>query len=188
MEKSRIIIVEGPQGSGKSTITNLLRETMTSVNLIRMSGVKDKGMTGKEKSFFVHRTTFEMINKLSKCDINFILDRSFLSEVLYCDLGFKPYDSRGWQEYFKGIMNNLKENYDLEFVLLKPHKDELKERLKRDKGEYQKFNVESSLNQSNKYLELFQDSFFENFSVNIIEVKGKKPVEIVQEIIDYKKL
>ena len=42
MERSKVIIVEGPQGAGKTTLTNRLRELITSTNLIRMSGVKDK--------------------------------------------------------------------------------------------------------------------------------------------------
>ncbi len=63
MEKSRIIIVEGAQGAGKSTTTNLLRERLTSVNLIRMSGVRDKEITGKEKSFLVHLSTLQMIDR-----------------------------------------------------------------------------------------------------------------------------
>lgn len=185
MEKSRIIIIEGAQGAGKSTTTNLLREKMTSVNLIRMSGVKDKGPTGKEKSFMVHKTTLEMIDKLYNCDINFVLDRSFLSEVLYCELGFKPYTSEGWKDYFKPIMKSLTEKYRLEFVLLKPDKEELKERLNRNKGEYQSFTVESSILQTNKYIELFNDEFFDNIPVNIVEVKGKTPDIIVKEIMNF---
>lgn len=185
MEKSRIIIVEGAQGAGKSTTTNLLREKMTSVNLIRMSGVRDKGLEGKKKSFKVHRTTLEMIDKLYDCDINFVLDRSFISEVLYCELGFKPYKSDGWQEYFKPIFDSLLEKYRLEFVLLKPNKEELKERLNRNKGEYQSFNVESSIMQTEKYIELFNDSFFINIPVNVVEVKGKKPEEITKEIMNF---
>lgn len=184
MEKSRIIIVEGAQGAGKSTTTNLLRETLTSVNLVRMSGVRDKGVTGKEKSFLVHLSTLEMMDKLDECEINFVLDRSFLSEVLYCDLGFKPYTSEGWQEYFGPVLNSLNKKYKLEYVLLKPDKDELEERLgKRSKGEYQPFKVESSLKQTAKYIELLEDKFFEDIDVRIIEVKGKSPVEVVEEII-----
>lgn len=187
MEKSRIIIVEGAQGAGKSTTTNLLREKMTSVNLIRMSGVRDKGVTGKDKSFLVHLSTLEMMEKLAECDINFVLDRSFLSEVLYCNLGFKPYGSEGWKEYFGPVMKKLTEKFQVEFVLLKPDKGELSERLsKRVKGEYQPFKVESSIEQTEKYIELFADEFFDNIPVNIVEVKGKTPVEVVEEIISYK--
>jgi adenylate kinase family enzyme len=185
MEKSRIIIIEGAQGAGKSTTTNLLREKMTSVNLIRMSGVKDKSITGKSKSFRVHKTTLEMIEKLYDCDINFVLDRSFLSEVLYCELGFKPYTSEGWEDYFKTVMKSLTKKYRLEFVLLKPDKEELKERLNRNKGEYQSFTVESSILQTNKYIELFNHEFFYNIPVNIIEVKGKSPDKIVKEIMNF---
>ena len=47
MERSKVIIVEGPQGAGKTTLTNMLRELITSTNLIRMSGVKDKTETDK---------------------------------------------------------------------------------------------------------------------------------------------
>ncbi len=184
MEKSRIIIVEGAQGAGKSTTTNLLRERLTSVNLIRMSGVRDKGITGKEKSFLVHLSTLQMMDKLDKCEINFVLDRSFLSEVLYCDLGFKPYTSQGWQEYFGPVIKSLNEKYKLEYVLLKPDKGELEERLaKRTKGEYQPFKVDSSLSQTEKYIELLTEGFFDKVDVRIIEVKGKNPEEIVEEII-----
>ena len=55
MERSKVIIVEGPQGAGKTTLTNRLRELIISTNLIRMSGVKDKTEAGKEKSITVHK-------------------------------------------------------------------------------------------------------------------------------------
>ena len=40
--KNRLIIVEGPQGTGKTNLTNFLRENIPSSNLYRLSGQKDK--------------------------------------------------------------------------------------------------------------------------------------------------
>ena len=45
----KIIIVEGPQGVGKTTFTNLLREQMKATDLYRLSGIKDKTETGRAK-------------------------------------------------------------------------------------------------------------------------------------------
>ena len=47
--KDTIIIVEGPQGTGKTTVTNYLREEMSATDLYRLSGIKDRTITGKEK-------------------------------------------------------------------------------------------------------------------------------------------
>ena len=43
--KDVIIIVEGPQGVGKTTFTNYLREHMAATDLYRLSGIKDRGET-----------------------------------------------------------------------------------------------------------------------------------------------
>ena len=50
MSKSKIIIVEGAQGAGKTTITDYLRNTVKHTNLYRLSGVSDSSITGLEKS------------------------------------------------------------------------------------------------------------------------------------------
>ena len=50
MEKNRMIIVEGPQGTGKTTLTNYLHDNIPGSNLYRLSGQKDKTLTGKKKS------------------------------------------------------------------------------------------------------------------------------------------
>ena len=50
MKKDTIIIVEGPQGAGKTTFTNYLREKMGATDLYRLTGIKDKtGHRGVEK-------------------------------------------------------------------------------------------------------------------------------------------
>ena len=47
MKNDVIIIVEGPQGVGKTTFTDYLREHMAATNLLRLSGIKDRTETGK---------------------------------------------------------------------------------------------------------------------------------------------
>jgi len=52
MEKKRgnIIIIEGPQGVGKSTMANFLRENLASSNLYRLTGINDKSESGYHKN------------------------------------------------------------------------------------------------------------------------------------------
>ena len=47
LKKRNIIIIEGPQGVGKSTLANFLRDNLPSTNLYRLSGINDKTKTGK---------------------------------------------------------------------------------------------------------------------------------------------
>ena len=49
MKKEKIIIVEGPQGAGKTTITDYLRNTLPYTNLYRLSGISDSTKAGLEK-------------------------------------------------------------------------------------------------------------------------------------------
>ena len=50
MANSKIIVVEGAQGAGKTTITDYIRNTLKHTNLYRLSGVSDSTITGLEKS------------------------------------------------------------------------------------------------------------------------------------------
>ena len=47
--KDIMIIVEGPQGAGKTTFTNYLREKIPATDLYRLTGIKDKTETGYPK-------------------------------------------------------------------------------------------------------------------------------------------
>ena len=50
MANSKIIVVEGPQGAGKTTITDFLRLILPYSNLYRMSGTADSTVAGKKKA------------------------------------------------------------------------------------------------------------------------------------------
>ena len=47
MANSKIIIVEGAQGAGKTTITDFLRHAVKYTNLYRLTGTSDSTKEGK---------------------------------------------------------------------------------------------------------------------------------------------
>ena len=88
--KDTIIIVEGPQGTGKTTVTNYLREKMSATDLYRLSGIKDKTETGKEKIKIKYEKLLDYIENCK--DINMIFDRNFFSNEVYARLGYQKYN------------------------------------------------------------------------------------------------
>ncbi len=185
MEKSLVIIVEGPQGAGKTTLTNKLREEMTSTNLIRMSGVKDKTLTGKEKSIMVHKQQLHAMNMTHHCDINYVLDRSFLSEFLYANLGYKPYSysEEELEKDFDVILKQLNACFKVIFIFLEPSDQIIESRLKRDKAEYQKFSLENSINQKRFFKEIKKMDMLKNSE--ILTFTDETTEQIASEILKY---
>lgn len=188
MEKSLVIIVEGPQGAGKTTLTNRLREEMTSTNLIRMSGVKDKTITGKEKSITVHKQQLNAMNMTHHCDMNYVLDRSFLTEFLYANLGYKPYSysEEELEKDFDTTLKQLNACFKVIFVFLEPNDSNLEKRLRRDKAEYQTFSLENSINQKEFYKEIRKMDMLKNSEIRVFSDETTE--EIVSEILAYQEV
>lgn len=63
MANSKIIVVEGPQGAGKTTITDFLRHTVSYSNLYRLCGTSDSTITGKKKAEEMYVDLLEYIEK-----------------------------------------------------------------------------------------------------------------------------
>lgn len=155
MPKNTLIIVEGPQGAGKTTFTNYLRENLASADLHRLTGIKDKTKTGLEK--VTKRFQREMDYIKSGCwpeDPIMVYDRNFFTDEVYSRLGYKEYS---FSNQYKNFLNQLNE-MDLEIylvILYLENENLYKERLaSRDKFEYQKFDIENSINQQREYLKL----------------------------------
>jgi deoxyadenosine/deoxycytidine kinase len=155
--RPRLLIVEGAQGVGKTTITRMLREKMPYTVLMSLTGVEDISETGKIKVFREHNTILDTIKHCANCDINFILDRSFITEDVYCLLGYKEYSFD--YEYIDLLLklSMLISSYDTKLVLLLASKEEFEKRLKRNKAQYSKvnFSVEHSVEQQTMYLKSF---------------------------------
>ncbi len=155
--KPKCIIVEGPQGCGKTTLTNYLRENIAASNLFRLTGQSDKTLTGKEKSKHMYYALLDYMKALENCDVNLIFDRTFFSEQVYASLGYKDYS---FTDVYQTLLQKLGSlNYEIYYITLYLENTNLfEERLNRPSHHgYQKFSLESSLNQQDTYLNLIPE-------------------------------
>ena len=94
MANSKIIIVEGAQGAGKTTITDYIRPAIPYTNLYRLSGTADSTPTGRAKSEKMYIDLVDYIEKLQNMSINLLFDRTFFTEEIYCFIGEKIKNQR----------------------------------------------------------------------------------------------
>lgn len=150
--KDVIMIVEGPQGAGKTTFTNYLREHMSATDLYRLTGIKDKTPAGQKKIKLKYDKLIEYMNACS--DVNMVFDRTFFSNEVYARLGYLNYD---FTEDYNDLLQKLDNipNFEIYLIVLYlENEKEYENRIKRDKHQYQKFSIENSLNQQKEYLKL----------------------------------
>ncbi len=167
MSRNRMIIVEGPQGTGKSTLTNYLRDNIPSSNLQRLSGQRDKTINGKvlsEKMYFI---LLNYLKAMESIPMDFVFDRNFFSEEVYARLGYKEYS---FTDVYNSLIDKLCAlDYDIYLILLfVQNKEVFYERLKREHHSYQSFSIENSMNQQKCYLELGEE--LKNTNIKVIPI------------------
>jgi len=169
--KDTIIIVEGPQGAGKTTFTNYLREKMGSADLYRLAGIKDKSESGFEKS---KQRYYNLLNYMeNNKNINMIFDRTFFSEEIYSRLGYKPYS---FSEIYDELLTRL-DNIDCEICLVVLYLEDISEyekRIKREKHQYQAFDIESSIKQQEEYLRLADEVASSCKNIKVVKFNNNK--------------
>ena len=167
----KCIIIEGPQGCGKTSLANYLRENIAASNLYRLTGNKDKTITGKEKSKKMYEALLEYMEKIQDSEVNLIFDRAFFTDYVYSKLGYKEYDYEDvYQELLKKL-GNLK--YDIYYISLYLEDTNIyNERLKRVHHNYQAFSIESSIRQQNTYKEI------------LIDIKKLNKVQVLELAMD----
>lgn len=183
MENKKLIIVEGAQGTGKSTLTNYLRDHMSDTNLQRLSGHPIKTSVGRTVSTTMYDAQIQYLQIMQYIPMNIIYDRLFFSEEVYARLGFKEYQFT--DQYIRLTEELVKLNYDIHYLALYLNNtDKFIERLKRDgKGHhnYQAFSLESSIKQQNMYMQI-ADELEQYSNINVHRVAMDEEVEKNQKI------
>lgn len=179
MANSKIIIVEGPQGAGKTTITDFLRHTLPYSNLYRLSGTADSTVFGKKKAEDMYVDLLEYMEKMENKSINLIFDRTFFTEENYCRLGIKEYSFTDVYEKLLKKFANL--DFEIYYITLYlKNENEYIERLKRDgkavfKGA--EFKAENSIKQQRVYLEMADEIKNKYPNINVLNIANDKDLE-----------
>jgi thymidylate kinase len=90
-------------------------------------------------------------------DINMIFDRTFFSNEVYSRLGYQKYSFTDTYQDLLSKLDNMKNisKYDVYLVITYLEDESLYEkRIKRDKHQYQKFEIESSIKQQREFLKM----------------------------------
>ncbi len=147
---NRLIVVEGPQGTGKTTLANYLRESIPGSNLYRLSGQKDKSITGRDISIKMYDALLDYLKAMEDVPMDLVFDRTFFTEEVYSRLGYKDYSFT--DNYYKLEDRFANLNYEKYFInLYLENTDLFKKRLERVHHDYQAFSVQSSIDQQNTY-------------------------------------
>ena len=191
MANSKLIVIEGAQGAGKTTITDFLRHTLSYTNLYRLCGTSDSTPTGKKKAEEMYVHLMEYIKGLENKSINLVFDRTFFTEENYCRLGKKEYTFT--DVYDKLLEDFSKLDFEIYYITLYLEDENLYNiRLDRpEKAAFKnsKFEVENSINQQRVYLEMAEEIKKKYPSIKVINVENSKPLEETQaelrQIIGY---
>lgn len=179
--RGNIIIIEGPQGVGKSTMANFLRDNLASSNLYRLTGIKDKTKTGYDKNKRMYLNLLNYMEELEDTELNLIFDRTFFTEQVYCLLGFKEYKFDDVYERLVQKLNAL--DFNIYYVVLYLNDTSIYEkRLKRQHHQYQAFSIESSVNQQNTYLKLADN--LKEPNINVLKIATDNYEKAYNELIN----
>lgn len=182
MANSKLIVIEGAQGAGKTTITDFLRHTLSYTNLYRLCGTSDSTPTGKKKAEEMYVHLMEYIKGLENKSINLVFDRTFFTEENYCRLGKKEYT---FTDVYEGLLEEFsKLDFEIYYITLYLEDENLYNiRLDRpDKAAFKnsKFEAENSINQQRVYLEMAEEIKKKYPSIKVFNVENSKPLEETQ--------
>lgn len=185
MANSKLIIVEGAQGAGKTTVTDYIRNSLPYTNLYRLSGTFDATITGKAKSEKMYYDLIEYIDKLQNMSINLLFDRTFFTEEIYCRLGFKEYS---FSDVYEKLLDKLsKMDFEIYYITLYlDDTDEYVRRLDRSGKavvKYSKFDKNNSINQQNEYLKMADEIKNKYPNIKVVNVNTNKPLEEIEKNI-----
>lgn len=174
MANSKLIVVEGPQGAGKTTVTDYIRHGLKYTNLYRLCGTADSSPTGKQKAKDMYWDLLEYIEKMENKSINLVFDRTFFTEEIYSRLKFKEYN---FSDEYEKLLNKFSTlDFDIYYITLYLEDTELfKKRLVRDDKaitDYAKFNIDSSKKQQEQYLKMADEISSKYTNIKVFKVSN----------------
>ena len=181
MSNSKLIVVEGAQGAGKTTVTDYIRHSLKYTNLYRLCGTSDSTIEGKKKTEDMYIDLLEYVKKLENKSINLLFDRTFFTEENYCRLGKKDYT-------FTDIYEVLLEKFskmDFEIIYITLYLEDESQYAKRldRKGKavpaYAKFESENSIKQQKEYLKMAEEIKEKYPNIKVINLKNDRNFEEV---------
>lgn len=168
MANSKLVIIEGAQGCGKTSTTDFIRSSMSYTNLYRLCGTSDRTKTGYDKAKEMYAGLLNYIETLQNKSVNLLFDRTFFTEEIYCRLGKKEYS---FTDVYNDLVARLNDfDFDIYYITLYLSDTSLfEERLftgdRKEKAKFagSEFDVNNSISQQNAYLELANE-IKENYS------------------------
>lgn len=185
MANSKVIIVEGAQGAGKTTVTDFIRYSLNYTNLYRLCGTSDSSPAGLTKSITMYENLMNYIKSLENQSINLLFDRTFFTEEIYCRLGLKQFS---FTEEFNRLLKKLDEmDFEIYYITLFLKDTSIfTNRLKRDgkvSPDYLKFSSQNSILQQNEYLNLAEEIKNKTKNIHVVNIATDKGIEVVKEQI-----
>lgn len=183
MANSKLIVVEGAQGAGKTTITDYIRHSLKYTNLYRLSGTADSSPAGLEKSKEMYIDLLEYIKKLENKSVNLLFDRTFFTEENYCRLGKKEYS---FTEVYKELLKQFsKLDFEIYYITLYLEDETLyHKRLAREGKatiDYAKFGAENSIKQQRMYLQMAEEIKEQYTNIKVVNIANDKELQDVKE-------
>ena len=191
MANSKLIVVEGAQGAGKTTVTDFLRYAIPYTNLYRLCGTSDSSVNGLQKSKDMYESLLRYIKELENKQINLLFDRTFFSEENYCRLGLKDYS---FTEVYNKLLDSFsKLDFEIYYITLYLKDESLfSERLNRDgkcEPSYAKFKIENSINQQRVYLQMYDEIALKYPNIHMLKLDNNLDFEdtkkVLKDFIDF---
>ena len=185
MANSKIIIIEGPQGSGKTTFSDFVRFAISYTNLYRLCGTSDQTPTGKAKAEKMYDGLLAYIKSLENMSINLVFDRTFFTEEVYCRLGHKEYS---FTDVYDRLLDELAHmDFDIYYITLYlSDTDDFARRLDRPgKATFKtsQFNVSNSIDQQEAYLQLADEIKYKYPNIHVINIDTCLDIEKNKEYL-----
>ena len=185
-QRSKLIVIEGPQGVGKTTYAEYIRERLPYTNLYRLYGTNDNSPSGLTKSNKMYKALLSYMKQLEGQGINLLFDRTFFTEFVYCNLGYKEYQFK--DSFFKLLSKFVELNFDIYYITLYlEDTNKFKERLDRGnkaKVKYAKFDISNSIDQQNEYLRVSKIIKRKYENINCFDINTDRDINEVYNDLD----